>query len=219
MRKVKITPALVATVVAVIAGIATTVGVLTQVLKEDSSPNVIVVELTPEPLPTPNVDAQLQRILLRIKDDLGADVIWIEQYFLTLEGEDLGFSHGGSRIISHIVRSSPDLAGWIVLGQRFSSGPSPAEPDSFISRQVEMLRVDGFYFVTTTNEAAFIERQLDVILGKSFYGIAGYDIRGSLVICVCISYFAEQTTLTEGDLRRSVDDVQEIVALLVSSST
>lgn len=214
MKRPNATPAVIATTVAVIAGVATILGVLSQVLKEDSSPDVIVVEPTPRPVPTPDIDAQVQRVLLRIKDELGADVVWIEEYFLTMQGESRGFSHSGSRIISHVVKSSPDLAGWIVLGQRFTSGPSPGEPDSFISLQIEMLRVDGFYLVPTTNIAAFIERQLDTLLGKSFYGIAGYDVRGSLVICVCLSYFREQTTLIENDLRRSVDDVQEIVALL-----
>lgn len=211
MKTPRITPALIATIVAVIAGIATTVGVLTQVLKVDS-PTVKV--MLSEPTPTQDIDSQVQRVLLLIKDELGADVLWVEEYFLTLEGESRGFSHSGSRAITHVVRSSPDLAGWIELGQRFTSGPSPAEPDSFISRQVEKLRVDGFYFVPTTSLAPFIERQLDVILGESFYCIAGYDILGDLFIAVCISYFQEQMTLTEDDLEHSVGDVQAIVDIL-----
>jgi len=211
-KRLKVTLGIAAGVITLIVPL---VVVLLQVLGDGSSTTVII----PEATPTTGIDvnAEIQKLLLNIRDELRADVVWVEEYFLTPQGNSRGFSLSGSRMFSHVVRSSSDLAVWIVLGQRFTSGPSPAEPDAFISIQIEKLRVSGFYFVPTTSKAPFIERQLDIILGKSFYGIAGYNVRGSLVICVCISYFAVQTTLTENDLRRSTDDVQATVALLIES--
>jgi len=161
-----------------------------------------------------DTSGEIHGILMSIRNELKAETVRVAEFFLTADGYTPGFSPGGSYIATYEVRSPLDTHPSITIGVRYPLRASPGEPNAFIAAFSEKLRVEGFLFFPDVGTSPLPEEFANTV-GNSYYVIAGYDVKGVMIISVHILYFTEQTILTEDDLKRSVGDVQEIVALLV----
>ena len=199
---------------AIVAILVATVPLVVVVIPLITSEEVVTINTVE---PSVNVDAQIREKLDDIRLDLGAGGAWVAEYFLTVDGDVRGFNLRGSGAVTHIATKATvhsDLMNMLMIGQRHQITAPFTDPSNDIAKMNENLSNNRFWLVPDIQAVDHAFTRTNDWIGPSFYAIAGYDLRGRMVISVWIGLFSESTTLTEDDLRRSVNDVQEIVAIL-----
>lgn len=159
------------------------------------------------------VGPEVRRHLVRVRDKLGADYVWLCELFTTVDGSERSFDTNGSWIVTEVVRSAtaPSIG---FTKRRRTPFRNIVNSSNFVAQMIETAGETGFFLIPDTE--VYEERLpgFTEVLGFSYYVIAGYDLEGIQILDICVGFFDEQVILTETDLAHYAVDAQAIVALV-----